>query len=144
MFLDNYFLISGHLNSKKVENEANVKQLQGIMPVIMEKYKDFEIICGMDANSFIPPFDKRLNMYPDKPEVYTCVKKRTSMQVQTSKAEKLVQENKDAIMTTLPFQLRHVLKIDGNEPSKNAYLPLDEHPFDHFLIFAVVKEKRDP
>ena len=142
MFLDNYFLISGHLNSKKAENEVNVKQLQTIMPVLIEKYPEFEIICGMDANSYIAPFDKRLNMFPDKAEIYTCVKKRTSMQVQTSKAEKLVQENKDAIMTTLPLDLKHVMKIDGDKPNEKSYLPLDEHPFDHFLIFAVVEEKK--
>lgn len=65
MFLDKYFLISGHLNSKKVENEANVKDLMKIMPIIMEKYSDFEIIVGMDANSFIPTFTERLHMYPD-------------------------------------------------------------------------------
>ena len=81
-------------------------------------------------------------MFPDTAKIYTTVKKRTSMQVQTSKAEKLVEENKDAIMTTLPFELKHVMKIDGEKPKENTFLPLDEHPFDHFLIFAVVKEKR--
>ena len=95
----------------------------------------------MDANSYIAPFDKRLFMFPDSENIYTCVKKRTTMQVQTSKAEKLVQENKDAIMTTLPFDMRHVMKIDGEKPREKAYLPLDEHPFDHFLIFAVVEER---
>ena len=96
----------------------------------------------MDANSYIAPFDERIFMFPDSADIFTTVKKRTSMQVQTKKAEKLVEENKDAIMTTLPFQLRHVMKIDGEKPEETAYLPLDEHPFDHFLIFAVVQEKR--
>ena len=64
------------------------------------------------------------------------------MQVQTSKAEKLVQENKDAIMTTLPMKMTHVMKIDGEKPRDKVYLPLDEHPFDHYLIFAVVEEKK--
>lgn len=40
----------------------------------------------MDANSFIPTFDKEIFMYPDSADIYTTVKKRTSMQVQTSKA----------------------------------------------------------
>ena len=56
MFLDNYFLISGHLNSKKAENQVNVKELQTVMPIIMEKYPEYDVICGMDANSFIAPF----------------------------------------------------------------------------------------
>jgi len=64
------------------------------------------------------------------------------MQVQTSKAEKLIQENKDAIMTTLPVKMNHVMTIDGNKPHDKVYLPLDEHPFYHYLIFAVLEEKR--
>jgi hypothetical protein len=35
MFLDNYMLISGHLNSKKVENQADVKDLTKIMPIVI-------------------------------------------------------------------------------------------------------------
>lgn len=64
------------------------------------------------------------------------------MQVQTSKAEKLVQENKDAIMTTLPFKMKQILTISGHHPSDKEYLPLDDHPFDHYLVFAVLEEKR--
>jgi len=65
MFLDSYFLISGHLNSKKAENEADVKKLQEVMPIIKKKFPEFDFICGMDANSFIPPFDKEIYMFPD-------------------------------------------------------------------------------
>lgn len=67
MFLDNYFLISGHLNSKKPENEANVKELMTVMPIVADKYADLEVIMGLDANSFIPDINKtisRLNAYP--------------------------------------------------------------------------------
>ena len=45
-------------------------------------------------------------------------------------------------MTTLPFKMKHVMKIDGEKPRDKIYLPLDEHPFDHFLIFAVVEERK--
>lgn len=112
------------------------------MPIIMDKYADLDIIVGMDANSFIPGFNERLHMFPDSAEQYTTIKKRTSMQVQTSKAEKLVQENKDAIMTTLPFKMKQILTISGHHPSDKEYLPLDDHPFDHYLVFAVLEEKR--
>lgn len=64
------------------------------------------------------------------------------MQTQTAKSEKLIKELKDAIMTTLPIETKHVFTISGLEPAENQFLPLDEHPFDHFLIFAVVGEKR--
>ena len=50
-------LISGHLNSKKTQNEADVKDLVKIMPIVIERYSDFEVICGMDTNSYIAPFD---------------------------------------------------------------------------------------
>ena len=142
MFLDTYMLISGHLNSKKEENAANVRDLVKIMPVVLEKYPEFEVICGMDANSFIKPFDERLHLFPDSEEQFTSIKKRTAMQVQSSKAEKLVKELKDAIMTTLPIQTKHVFTISGKEPGEKEFLPLDDHPFDHFLIFAVVNETK--
>lgn len=71
----------------------------------------------MDANSFIRPFDERLQMFPDSEEQFTSIKKRTSMQVQSSKSEKLVKELKDAIMTTLPIQTKYVFTISGKEPS---------------------------
>lgn len=145
MFLDNYFLISGHLNSKKAENEVNVKELMTVMPAVLDKYHDLEIIVGLDANSYIPDVNKQipqLNAFPDNSDIFTTVKKRTSMQVQTSKAEKMVQENKDLILTTLPFKLKDVFTIAGQPISKDLFLPLDEHPFDHYLVFAVVEEKR--
>ena len=96
----------------------------------------------MDANSYVAPFDKRIFMFPESASIFTTVKKRTSMQVQTKKAEKLIQENKDIFLTTLPFHMHHVMKIDGDKPEEKNYLPSNEHPFDHFLIFAVVEEKR--
>ena len=91
MFLDDYFMISGHLNSKKEKNQENVKDLQKIMPTIVERYPELDIICGMDANSYIEPFDKRIFMFPDSPDIFTTIKKRTSMQVQSKKAELLVE-----------------------------------------------------
>ena len=140
MFLDNYFLISGHLNSKKAQNEENVKDLVSIMPVIIEKFSDFEIISGLDANSFIKPFNEKIYMFPDIKDIFTTVKKRTSMQVQTLKAETLVKENKDAIMTTLPIREKKVFTIAGNEPTDTNFLPLDDHPFDHYLVFVIVDD----
>lgn len=91
MFLDDLFLISGHLNSKKAENEVNVKEVKTIVPVLLQKYPDHDIIIGMDANSYIEPFHKCMNMFPELEKQYTSIKKRTSMQVQSSKAEKLVE-----------------------------------------------------
>lgn len=38
MFLDSYMLISGHLNSKPEKNQENVKDLQKVMPIVLEKY----------------------------------------------------------------------------------------------------------
>ena len=46
-------------------------------------------------------------------------------------------------MTTLPIDVSYVMKIDAQKPNENIYLPLNEHPFDHFLISAVVQESKD-
>lgn len=43
-------------------------------------------------------------------------------------------------MTTLPIKLKNIFTINGKDPSKHEYLPLDEHPFDHYLVFAVCED----
>ena len=52
-------------------------------------------------------------MFPDNAEQFTSIKKRTSMQVQSLKSEKLIRELKDSIMTTLPIEIKHVYTISG-------------------------------
>jgi len=58
------------------------------------------------------------------------------MQTQSSKAEKVVKESKDLIISTLSMTNGRILTITGNPCSDECFLPLDEHPFDHFLVFA--------
>lgn len=67
----------------------------------------------MDANSYIAPFNERIHMFPNQADQFTSIKKRTSMQVQSSKSEKMIKELKDAVMTTLPIQQKFVYTIDG-------------------------------
>jgi hypothetical protein len=45
-------------------------------------------------------------------------------------------------MTTLPIRERKVLTITGHQPSDKEFLPLDDHPFDHYIVFTIVDEKR--
>lgn len=62
---------------------------------------DYEIILGGDLNSFLEPFSEEINMYPRDNKEMTTVKKRTSTQGQFNKAEKVVCESKDKIISTL-------------------------------------------
>lgn len=32
----------------------------------------------------------------------------------------------------------HILTIAGREPTEQEFLPLDTHPYDHFLIQAIL------
>lgn len=87
MLVDNYILICGHLASKKVENEKNVKDLKEMLPILREKFPNYDIICGCDCNTFVPSVSSHYNVYPSNNDQFTTLKKRTWLQVQFSKAD---------------------------------------------------------
>jgi hypothetical protein len=60
------------------------------------------------------------------------------LQAQFNKASKLVRESKDKILTSYKLKDTRVCYIDQNEPKEGAVLPLNEHPFDHYLVLATV------
>lgn len=47
-------------------------------------------------------------------------------------------DTKDQIVTNLYIMESHVTMIDGKSISNKTYLPCNEHPFDHFLVWARV------
>jgi len=71
----------------------------------------------------------------------TTVKKRTSTQGQFNKAEKVVCESKDKIVSTLKILEGKTSYITGSHPSSDNLVPTDEHPFDHFVLVAVLEVK---
>lgn len=61
---DKYILISGHLSSSKSLNQENIKTLKKGFEMLKEKHPDYEVICGVDANSFLGEFNPSINVYP--------------------------------------------------------------------------------
>lgn len=84
---DKYILIAGHLSSSKSLNDENVKTLKKGLEMLREKHPNYDVICGVDANSFLGEFNPNINAYPKEKEECTSLKMRTSMQTQSSKAE---------------------------------------------------------
>ena len=71
----------------------------------------------------------------------TTVKKRTFTQGQFHKADKVVRESKDKIMSTLIINKGRISYIRGEQPSDTNLVPTNEHPFDHFVISAHLSRK---
>ncbi len=71
---------------------------------------------------------------------FTTSKKRTAVQLQTSKVNKIVIEAKDQIISTLKMVKQQKPKkpwvgmLDGGESNEKVYLPNAMHPFDHFMV----------
>lgn len=68
----------------------------------------------------------------------TTVKKRTMTQAQFHKGNKMIQESKDKLITTLRLKECRILYIDSTEPKKEDVVPKDDHPFDHFVVAGIV------
>lgn len=60
------------------------------------------------------------------------------MQAQLKKAGVKVSEVKDHVASTLPIKSYKIEKIDGKE-SQNELLPNEAHPYDHYIVKAVLK-----
>jgi hypothetical protein len=57
-------------------------------------------------------------MYPDKETQLTTIKKRTMTQGQFHKGEKMVEESKDKIISTLKIEYANTMYITGRVPAK--------------------------
>jgi phosphatidylserine decarboxylase len=60
------------------------------------------------------------------------------MQAQFKKSGIAVSEVKDHIVASRQIEESTIEKIDGEE-STNELLPNDIHPYDHYLVRAIVK-----
>ena len=136
MVVGEYILLSGHLSSKKEKNEANVRQMKQSLQGIVAAHPGHHIICGADVNSYLQKWEEGLHVYPSDNSQPTTLKKRTHAQVQRKKAEVVSGESKDAIISTLPIIEGAIRTMEGGWPETSTFLPLDQHPFDHFLVAA--------
>jgi len=62
------------------------------------------------------------------------------LQAQLNKANELVNEIKDHIITTLEIKEKYISLIDGSK-SQNELLPNDNHPYDHYVVAAFLKKQ---
>ena len=74
----------------------------------------------------------------------TTIKKRTSTQGQFHKAEKVIFESKDKIISTLKFNEAETktICINGKLPSRDSFIPSNEHPFDHFMVLTTLIKRK--
>ena len=85
---------------------------------IRETYPDYEIVVAGDINSYLDidgPLAQRYNSYPASKEEFTTLKKRTYTQAQFHKANTVVMESKDKVVTTLPKGECEVTTISGEK-----------------------------
>lgn len=61
------------------------------LQTLAESFKNYHIITGGDANAFVPPelMDNKFVLFPNSPNYFTTMKKRTWLQLQAHKAEEL-------------------------------------------------------
>ena len=83
------------------------------------------LIVGMDANHWIESFklDKLSWIVPIESDQHTSIKKRSYIQAQLHKADVMINELKDHIISTLPITDFRIETIKGMESSKNCLLP---------------------
>lgn len=144
MVVENYILIDAHLSSKEQKNKEQMEQLRQGLAALKSTLPQYEVILGGDLNSFlkVPDLPKGFSMYPDEPGQLTTVKKRTMTQAQFHKGNKIIQESKDKVVSTLAICDQRIMYISGVVPKHDNYVPTDEHPFDHFLLVCrLIKPK---
>jgi endonuclease/exonuclease/phosphatase family metal-dependent hydrolase len=101
MIIDTYIFINAHLSSKDELNRKQIKDLKDGITALKQKLPDYGIVIAGDLNSYLEPFSKNFSYYPIYAEDTTTIKKRTFTQGQYHKAEKVVKESKDKIVSTL-------------------------------------------
>jgi hypothetical protein len=90
---------------------------------------------GADANHFVDPkLFPNYHFVPNAEKTSTTSKKRTWIQLQTNKANVIVMETKDQLISTLKSVNHFVGMTNGNWINQKLYLPCETHPFDHFVV----------
>lgn len=100
-----------------------MKELKEGLMTLKRKLPDYEIILGGDLNSFLESFTPELYFFPDSADQMTTVKKRTATQGQYHKADKIVNDSKDKIISTLPILHGKITYITGEKPRNDNLVP---------------------
>ena len=82
-----------------------------VLDKVSKHFPHLQIIMGIDANHCLKP-QGFWKIFPNTEDMLTTCKKRTSMQPQFSKANKLVQEVKDHIVANGNLTKQKILKVN--------------------------------
>ena len=104
---------------------------------------EYDLIVGGDINSYLAPFSKDFFCYPNDEKQLTTIKRRTMTQGQFHKGNKIVEESKDKIISTLKIENASIMYINGKVPATENYVPTNYHPFDHFVVVAKLHKRDD-
>jgi hypothetical protein len=74
---------------------------------------------------------------------YTNIKKRTFMQAQYKKADKMIESCVDFLISNVELSYTRVCDITGQSKNRMniTYIPKEDHPFDHFLVCGSIGNK---
>lgn len=139
MVVDHYILLGVHLSSKAEKNKPQIEQIEKGLLYLKSKFPSYSIILGGDLNSYLKPFNPTFWMYPSEENQLTTIKKRTMTQAQIHKGEKIIEESKDKIISTVKIIKGNIFYINGSSPKDKSLIPTNNHPFDHFVIMALLE-----
>ena len=105
-----HLFISAHLTSKSA-NVEQAEQMYEVLNRILTEYPNLKIVVGMDANHFLKARDS-FHTFPAEAKDITTRKKRSYFQPQFNKANKLVEEVKDLLLSNLPIKQGKVETIE--------------------------------
>jgi hypothetical protein len=143
--LNNIYYLSIHLTSKKKEDDA-VKNYEIQYTKLIEFCEQYDNVVIMgDLNHKVYDKTKDFNFaYPNEQnDLHTCFKRRSALQVQFKKIDKLDKGTKDFILiksknlkvTAIDQRVSFLDKKFKNDEEK---LPNFGHPTDHLLVQAIV------
>jgi hypothetical protein len=75
--------------------------------------RKYDIVVAGDLNSYLEPFSNKFSYFPIYTDETTTIKKRTFTQGQFHKAEKVISESKDKIISTLDIVEGKISYITG-------------------------------
>ena len=105
----NNFLLNVHISSDDKKNSLQVAELLVFIKKFIELLPDYNLIFGGDFNGKFKlpdnqPLLQGLSLYPNKDEIKTVKKKRTWIQPQRNKADKLDESAKDYFASNLELR----------------------------------------
>lgn len=143
-------IVNTHLTSKSPERSDRnyIVQFEELISALSTE-KRLVIVCGDFNHNIGANLKENRYLLMDMTFNYTCAKKRTAYQVQTSKVNKLDESIKDFMFVINNEQGRswiqknkanfvNVMMLNGEQFNINNLLPNIDHPSDHALLYTKI------